>query len=84
MSPGPQPGLLVGGLAQQPLTHLPSRSLGSLGAGSDYAPFVHFLGVSSMDIAYTYDRVSGTAPSPSPIVCSTSQPPPPSGCSSAA
>ncbi|XP_044920647.1 aminopeptidase NAALADL1 isoform X4 [Mustela putorius furo] len=31
-------------------------SLGSLGAGSDYAPFIHFLGISSMDIAYTYDR----------------------------
>ncbi|KAL4697238.1 hypothetical protein H8959_002936 [Pygathrix nigripes] len=30
-------------------------SLGSLGAGSDYAPFIHFLGISSMDIAYTYD-----------------------------
>nr|XP_060616071.1 aminopeptidase NAALADL1 [Anolis sagrei ordinatus] len=30
-------------------------SLGSLGAGSDYAPFVHYLGITSMDIAYTYD-----------------------------
>ncbi|KAJ8285530.1 hypothetical protein GJAV_G00027880 [Gymnothorax javanicus] len=26
------------------------------GAGSDYAPFFHFLGITSMDIAYTYDR----------------------------
>ncbi|KAI4877165.1 hypothetical protein NFI96_020668 [Prochilodus magdalenae] len=25
------------------------------GAGSDYAPFSHFLGISSMDISYTYD-----------------------------
>ncbi|XP_032735312.1 aminopeptidase NAALADL1 [Lontra canadensis] len=36
-------------------------SLGSLGAGSDYAPFIHFLGVSSMDIAYTYDRSKTSA-----------------------
>ncbi|KAF6105006.1 N-acetylated alpha-linked acidic dipeptidase like 1 [Phyllostomus discolor] len=36
-------------------------SLGTLGAGSDYAPFVHFLGVSSMDIAYTYDRSKTSA-----------------------
>uniref|UniRef100_Q9UQQ1-3 Isoform 3 of Aminopeptidase NAALADL1 n=1 Tax=Homo sapiens TaxID=9606 RepID=Q9UQQ1-3 len=36
-------------------------SLGSLGAGSDYAPFVHFLGISSMDIAYTYDRSKTSA-----------------------
>lgn len=27
------------------------------GAGSDYAAFMHYLGISSMDIAYTYDRV---------------------------
>jgi len=27
------------------------------GAGSDYAAFVHYLGITSMDIAYTYDRV---------------------------
>ncbi|XP_035292001.1 aminopeptidase NAALADL1 [Anguilla anguilla] len=26
------------------------------GAGSDYAAFLHFLGITSMDIAYTYDR----------------------------
>ncbi|KPP65966.1 hypothetical protein Z043_115574, partial [Scleropages formosus] len=26
------------------------------GAGSDYAPFMHFLGITSMDISYTYDR----------------------------
>ncbi|XP_006861013.1 PREDICTED: N-acetylated-alpha-linked acidic dipeptidase-like protein [Chrysochloris asiatica] len=36
-------------------------SLGSLGAGSDYAPFLHFLGISSMDIAYTYDRSKTSA-----------------------
>ncbi|KAM6157640.1 aminopeptidase NAALADL1 [Rhynchocyon petersi] len=36
-------------------------SLGTLGAGSDYAPFLHFLGISSMDIAYTYDRSKTTA-----------------------
>ncbi|XP_052617238.1 aminopeptidase NAALADL1 isoform X4 [Peromyscus californicus insignis] len=33
-------------------------SLGTLGAGSDYASFIHFLGISSMDLAYTYDKVS--------------------------
>lgn len=27
------------------------------GAGSDYAAFIHFLGITSMDISYTYDRV---------------------------
>uniref|UniRef100_A0A7N8YNG2 Aminopeptidase NAALADL1 n=1 Tax=Mastacembelus armatus TaxID=205130 RepID=A0A7N8YNG2_9TELE len=26
------------------------------GAGSDYAAFVHYLGITSMDLAYTYDR----------------------------
>ncbi|KAM6931130.1 aminopeptidase NAALADL1 [Xenentodon cancila] len=26
------------------------------GAGSDYAAFVHYLGIASMDISYTYDR----------------------------
>ncbi|XP_074861685.1 aminopeptidase NAALADL1 [Carettochelys insculpta] len=31
-------------------------NLGALGAGSDYAPFLHYLGITSMDIAYTYDR----------------------------
>nr|KAF6325125.1 N-acetylated alpha-linked acidic dipeptidase like 1 [Myotis myotis] len=36
-------------------------SVGSLGAGSDYAPFIHFLGISSMDIAYTYDRSKTSA-----------------------
>ncbi|XP_015974911.2 aminopeptidase NAALADL1 isoform X3 [Rousettus aegyptiacus] len=35
--------------------------LGSLGAGSDYAPFIHFLGISSMDIAYTYDKSKTSA-----------------------
>ncbi|XP_051901141.1 aminopeptidase NAALADL1 [Pristis pectinata] len=30
--------------------------VGTLGAGSDYASFFHYLGISSMDIAYTYDR----------------------------
>ncbi|EQB77746.1 N-acetylated-alpha-linked acidic dipeptidase-like protein [Camelus ferus] len=36
-------------------------SLGTLGAGSDYAPFVHFLGISSMDLAYNYDRSKTSA-----------------------
>ncbi|XP_044541143.1 aminopeptidase NAALADL1 [Gracilinanus agilis] len=36
-------------------------SLGSLGSGSDYAAFVHFLGISSMDIAYTYDQSKTSA-----------------------
>ncbi|XP_020020372.1 aminopeptidase NAALADL1 [Castor canadensis] len=36
-------------------------SLGSLGAGSDYAPFIHFLGISSMDLAYTYDQSKTSA-----------------------
>ncbi|CAJ1069175.1 aminopeptidase NAALADL1 [Xyrichtys novacula] len=26
------------------------------GAGSDYAPFVHYLGITSIDMSYTYDR----------------------------
>ncbi|XP_055055130.2 aminopeptidase NAALADL1 [Misgurnus anguillicaudatus] len=26
------------------------------GAGSDYAPFMHYLGITSMDFSYTYDR----------------------------
>lgn len=30
------------------------------GAGSDYAAFVHYLGIASMDISYTYDRVGKT------------------------
>ncbi|XP_063771287.1 aminopeptidase NAALADL1-like [Pseudophryne corroboree] len=29
--------------------------LGTLGIGSDYAPFLHYLGITCMDIAYTYD-----------------------------
>ncbi|XP_021494191.1 aminopeptidase NAALADL1 [Meriones unguiculatus] len=36
-------------------------SMGTLGAGSDYASFVHFLGISSMDLAYTYDRSKTSA-----------------------
>ncbi|XP_049993358.1 aminopeptidase NAALADL1 isoform X2 [Alexandromys fortis] len=36
-------------------------SLGTLGAGSDYASFIHFLGISSMDLAYTYDRSKTSA-----------------------
>ncbi|XP_037694395.1 aminopeptidase NAALADL1 isoform X2 [Choloepus didactylus] len=36
-------------------------SLGSLVAGSDYAPFIHYLGISSMDLAYTYDRSKTSA-----------------------
>ncbi|XP_015683364.1 N-acetylated-alpha-linked acidic dipeptidase-like protein, partial [Protobothrops mucrosquamatus] len=36
-------------------------SLGSLGAGSDFAPFIHFLGITAMDIAYTYDRSKTSA-----------------------
>lgn len=27
------------------------------GAGSDYAAFVHYLGITSVDMSYTYDRV---------------------------
>uniref|UniRef100_A0A6I8S202 Aminopeptidase NAALADL1 n=1 Tax=Xenopus tropicalis TaxID=8364 RepID=A0A6I8S202_XENTR len=30
--------------------------LGTLGAGSDYAPFLNYLGITCMDISYTYDR----------------------------
>ena len=56
---------MSGPSALQP-DHLASRSLGTLGAGSDYAPFIHFLGISSMDIAYTYDRVSGHPSIPQP------------------
>ncbi|XP_058383672.1 aminopeptidase NAALADL1 [Diceros bicornis minor] len=36
-------------------------SMGTLAAGSDYAPFIHFLGISSMDLAYTYDRSKTSA-----------------------
>ncbi|XP_075426011.1 aminopeptidase NAALADL1 [Ascaphus truei] len=35
--------------------------LGTLGAGSDYAPFLHYLGITCMDIAYTYDRSKTSA-----------------------
>lgn len=52
--------------------HISSHSVGTLGAGSDYAPFIHFLGISSMDIAYTYDRVSRHPLVPSPGLSSTS------------
>uniref|UniRef100_A0A6Q2WRD4 Aminopeptidase NAALADL1 n=1 Tax=Esox lucius TaxID=8010 RepID=A0A6Q2WRD4_ESOLU len=31
------------------------------GAGSDYAAFIHFLGITSMDISYTYDRTKTSA-----------------------
>ncbi|KAG2469069.1 NALDL protein, partial [Polypterus senegalus] len=31
------------------------------GAGSDYASFVHYLGISSMDLAFTYDRTKTKA-----------------------
>ncbi|KAK2845865.1 hypothetical protein Q7C36_010719 [Tachysurus vachellii] len=38
-------------------THGVIPNMGYLtGAGSDYAAFMHYLGISSMDIAYTYDR----------------------------
>ncbi|KAM6945087.1 aminopeptidase NAALADL1 [Lycodopsis pacificus] len=37
--------------------HGPIPKMGYLsGAGSDYAAFVHYLGITSMDISYTYDR----------------------------
>lgn len=39
-------------------------SLGSLGAGSDYASFIHYLGITSMDLAYTYDRVTSLSAPP--------------------
>ncbi|KAK2911261.1 hypothetical protein Q8A67_003394 [Cirrhinus molitorella] len=31
------------------------------GAGSDYAPFMHYLGITSMDISYYYDRTKTRA-----------------------
>ncbi|XP_077418372.1 aminopeptidase NAALADL1 isoform X2 [Vanacampus margaritifer] len=31
------------------------------GAGSDYAPFVHYLGITSLDISYTFDRTKTSA-----------------------
>ncbi|XP_070821010.1 aminopeptidase NAALADL1 [Chaetodon trifascialis] len=38
-------------------THGTIPKMGYLtGAGSDYAAFVHYLGITSMDISYTYDR----------------------------
>ncbi|KAG8445767.1 hypothetical protein GDO86_010524 [Hymenochirus boettgeri] len=30
--------------------------MGTLGSGSDYAPFLHYLGITCMDLAYTYDK----------------------------
>ncbi|KAM3932006.1 aminopeptidase NAALADL1-like [Leptodactylus fuscus] len=30
--------------------------VGTLGIGSDYAPFLHYLGITCMDLSYTYDR----------------------------
>ncbi|XP_068577002.1 aminopeptidase NAALADL1 [Cebidichthys violaceus] len=37
--------------------HGPIPKMGYLsGAGSDYAAFVHYLGITSMDISYTYDK----------------------------
>ncbi|XP_075043898.1 aminopeptidase NAALADL1 [Mixophyes fleayi] len=35
--------------------------LATLGAGSDYAPFLHYLGITCMDLAYTYDRSKSSA-----------------------
>ncbi|XP_077315535.1 aminopeptidase NAALADL1 [Lithobates pipiens] len=35
--------------------------LGTLGAGSDYAPFLHYLGITCMDLAYTYDSSKTSA-----------------------
>ncbi|XP_056419889.1 aminopeptidase NAALADL1-like isoform X2 [Hyla sarda] len=35
--------------------------IGTLGIGSDYAPFLHYLGITCMDIAYTYDRAVTSA-----------------------
>ncbi|XP_034547007.1 aminopeptidase NAALADL1 [Notolabrus celidotus] len=31
------------------------------GAGSDYAPFVHYLGITSIDMSYTYDKTKTSA-----------------------
>ncbi|KAG7221273.1 hypothetical protein INR49_017338 [Caranx melampygus] len=42
--------------------HGPIPRMGYLsGAGSDYAAFVHYLGITSMDISYTYDRTKTNA-----------------------
>ncbi|KAM4722435.1 aminopeptidase NAALADL1 [Rhinophrynus dorsalis] len=35
--------------------------MGTLGAGSDYAPFLHYLGITCLDLAYTYDRTKTSA-----------------------
>uniref|UniRef100_A0A8C5Q5G0 Aminopeptidase NAALADL1 n=1 Tax=Leptobrachium leishanense TaxID=445787 RepID=A0A8C5Q5G0_9ANUR len=35
--------------------------LATLGAGSDYAPFLHYLGITCMDFAYTYDTSKTSA-----------------------
>ncbi|XP_069831966.1 aminopeptidase NAALADL1-like [Dendropsophus ebraccatus] len=35
--------------------------IGTLGIGSDYAPFLHYLGITCMDIAYTYDTAVTSA-----------------------
>ncbi|XP_036619536.1 aminopeptidase NAALADL1 [Trichosurus vulpecula] len=43
------------------LAHGVIPSLGTLSSGSDYAAFVHFLGITSMDIAYTYDKSKTSA-----------------------
>ncbi|XP_033828799.1 aminopeptidase NAALADL1 [Periophthalmus magnuspinnatus] len=43
-------------------THGVIPRLGYLtGAGSDYAPFVHYLGITSLDMSYTYDRTKTRA-----------------------
>ncbi|XP_034026864.1 aminopeptidase NAALADL1 [Thalassophryne amazonica] len=43
-------------------THGTIPNVGYLtGAGSDYAAFVHYLGITAMDIAYTYDRTKTKA-----------------------
>ncbi|XP_061762105.1 aminopeptidase NAALADL1 [Nerophis ophidion] len=42
--------------------HGPIPRVGYLtGAGSDYAPFVHHLGITSLDLSYTYDRTKTKA-----------------------
>ncbi|XP_032871107.1 aminopeptidase NAALADL1 [Amblyraja radiata] len=35
--------------------------MGALGSGSDYASFFHYLGISAMDIAYTYNKSKTSA-----------------------
>ncbi|XP_043931298.1 aminopeptidase NAALADL1 [Protopterus annectens] len=35
--------------------------IGNLGAGSDYASFIHYLGITSMDLSYTYDKSKTSA-----------------------